>query len=173
MTEDARQRLRKNIVAWKASGERDKADAAIKVEQALNRAEAPFAQMTYEALDQSVREQRLKASFARRPATDTEAKVIGILLRHPHETSSQLSRRLGWEAQTWHAHFGKACHAREDLLWAAPESSSRDERFYSAILADFDNSSKTWKIKACLASALAEIFSVTLGKGEAANDRRT
>ncbi|GAA6199726.1 hypothetical protein [Aquicoccus sp. SU-CL01552] len=169
MSEASRKRLRQNIAAWVKSGEPEKMTAAQLVESALEADDLPAGEGAYDAIDQTTREERLRKAFLRRPASSTETAVIGLLLRHPNETSHQLSRRLGWEGQTWHAHFGKACHAREDLLWRAPPSERRDERFFSAILADYNDASGTWRIKPDLATTLADVLDIKLidGGGEA------
>lgn len=168
MSEQALARLKTNVDAWKASGDPNKLAAAERVAAAIERAQAVVSRIDYDDLSQDQRVERLRQAFTRRPLTETEAKVLTVLLRYPGETSRALSRRLDWEGQTWHAHFGKMCHAREDLLWSAPPSKVRDDAFFSGMLADFDKADRSWRIKPELEDALFDIAGLAKGSKAAA-----
>lgn len=90
---------------------------------------------------------RVIQAFTRTPPSETEVRLIRALMDRPGSTSTELSRALGWDAQTWHLHFGAMCKRREADLWPADASDIRDASFYSGILANFDSKTGTWELK--------------------------
>lgn len=82
------------------------------------------------------RVERVVQAFRLLPPTETEQKVIMALLDHPGSTSAELSGHLGWNGQTWHAHFGRMISNRRSNLWEGDWMPSREAEFYSGILAD-------------------------------------
>lgn len=157
MSEAALDRLMVNVSSWLASGDPRKVEAARKVKEAVIQTSPPAVVTDYEATSESERCELLKRAFRRRPLTETETKVICVLLANPGETSSALSARIGWEGQAWHAHFGALCHAREDLLWRADRSEVRDAPFYSSVLAEFDAENATFRARPEIVKCLAEL----------------
>lgn len=113
-----------------------------------------------EALSEHVRNlpmaRRVVEAFRHEPMTETEQKLVQVLLDHPGSTSESLSRALDWEGQSWHMHFGKMCAKREARLWPAAKSEQRDASFYSGILADITPDNR-WSCKPDAASAFAEL----------------
>ena len=88
--------------------------------------------------------------------TETEEKIVQVLLDHPGETSTGLSTLLGWGGQTWHMHFGEMCKKRETFHWPADDATGRDASFYSGILADLSKHNR-WTMKPDVATALAAL----------------
>ncbi len=79
---------------------------------------------------------RVAEAFTAKPMTEKERDLVQVLLDHPGSTSKELSRALGWEAQSWHLHFGTMCQQRQGRLWPAARAEKRDANFYSGILAE-------------------------------------
>ncbi len=102
------------------------------------------------------RVQRIVQAFTRSPMTETERKLVQVLLDNPGESSEGLSRALGWGGTTWHMHFGTMCKDREANLWPADPSAIRDAAFYSGILADLSDANR-WTMKPEAVTALAEL----------------
>lgn len=149
-----RQGVRKNAELWLENP--DKAAEAQRVSAALDA--APEAEAT--ALADQVRglpnAKRVITAFQNTPMTETERKVVQVLLDHPGETSSGLSTRLGWGGQSWHMHFGEMCKKREVYLWPADDAVLRDAWFYSGILADLSEDNR-WTMKPDVAEAFTAL----------------
>jgi hypothetical protein len=92
-----------------------------------------------------------------RKMTETERKLVQVLLDHPGATSTLLSQKLGWGGMSWHMHFGTMCKDRRHLLWPAPYAEERDADFYSGILADFDDATSGFTMKPEAIEALATL----------------
>lgn len=101
--------------------------------------------------------ERIAEAFRSVPPTETELKLLRVLLDNPGATSTELSQKLGWEAQSWHMHFGKMCQSREVWLWPAAKAQHRDGHFYSGILAEFEPDGARFTMKPDVATALQEI----------------
>lgn len=115
-----------------------------------------------ETLSDTERVRRINTAFTRKPLTETDKLVLKVVLTNPRNTSESLSRKLGWGGQAWHAHFGAMCRDRESWLWPALDSKTRDAKFWSSILADFNRVDGTWTVKAELAPTLAKIVELRL-----------
>ncbi|MCA1338291.1 hypothetical protein [Pseudooceanicola marinus] len=157
-----RQQMRDNAERLIEKGSAAKQADARKLLNALDELEAE----ERETLAQWVRDtpigDRVLRAFEVVPLSDTEAKVIRALMDNPGSTSAELSKACGWRGQTWHAHFGKMCGAREVYLWPAEMSARREEKLWSGILADFDENTATWTMKPEVADAFA---TMNLGPG--------
>ena len=157
MTSEKRGQLRENANEALVAGEGPKQEAARRLLDALD------AQQTaeHDALVGELKEldtaARVIRAFNAEPMTETEAKLIQVLLDHPGSTSSALTAALGWKAQSWHLHFGTMCFNRSTYLWPAPLSERRDGAFYSGILADFDDAASTFTMKPDVAAAFAKL----------------
>lgn len=81
---------------------------------------------------------RVVRAFQVRPLTETDEKLVRVLIDNPGSTSTQLTEFLGWKGQSWHLHFGTMCANRAIYLWPAPKATWRNGSFYSGILADFE-----------------------------------
>lgn len=99
---------------------------------------------------------RVVEAFRHEPMTETERKLVQVLLDHPGSTSEGLSRALGWGGQAWHLHFGEMCRRREARLWPADRAEKRDSSFYSGILADLSADNR-WSCKPDVAAAFGEL----------------
>ncbi|WP_323769347.1 hypothetical protein [Antarctobacter sp.] len=101
--------------------------------------------------------ERVVQAFTKRPPSETEEKLLRVLLDNPGSTSSALTQALGWRAQSWHLHFGTMCQNREADLWPAEKFDKRDKGFFSGILADFDGEGATFTMKPEVVGALAKL----------------
>ena len=101
--------------------------------------------------------ERVLQAFTREPATDNEAKLIQVLLDNPGSTSAELTEKIGWKAQSWHLHFGTMCANRGVFLGPPPGSSVSSGKFYSGILADFDQNGSLFTMKPDVALAFESI----------------
>jgi hypothetical protein len=108
-----------------------------------------------EAVHKTPIAERVVQAFRKRPPSETEEKLLRVLLDNPGSTSSALTQALGWRAQSWHLHFGTMCQNREADLWPAEPSKTHDKSFYSGILAEFDQDSATFTMKPEVVGALA------------------
>ncbi|MGS4916311.1 hypothetical protein [Mameliella alba] len=101
--------------------------------------------------------ERVVQAFTKRPPSETEEKLLRVLLDNPGSTSSALTQALGWGAQSWHLHFGTMCQNREADLWPAERFDKEDKGFFSGILAEFDPNGATFTMKPEVVGALAQL----------------
>lgn len=101
--------------------------------------------------------ERVAAAFSELPPTETERRLLQVLLDNPDSSSEALSAGLNWKGQSWHMHFGEMNKKREHLLWVAEHAVVRDASFYSGILALFSDSSRGFTIKPEVAEGLAAV----------------
>lgn len=101
--------------------------------------------------------ERVIRAFTVAPLTETEAKVIQALLDNPGSTSTELSQSLNWGGQIWHEKFGTMCKNREVYLWPAEDATTRNGKFYTGILADFDNETSRFAMKPDVAAAFEQL----------------
>jgi len=144
MDRTKRQGVRKNAELWLAKP--DKAADARKVLAALDAATEAEAAVLAEHVRSLPNAKRVVAAFQHVPMTETERKIVQVLLDHPGETSTGLSTLLDWRGQTWHMHFGEMCKKREVYLWPADDAANRDASFYSGILAELSEDNR-WTMK--------------------------
>ncbi len=156
MSLQERERVRANAEKLSDSGSAVQKQAAAKVIEALREVETSEHNAIVNRLKGMEVSARVVEAFRVSPMTETEAKVIQVLLDHPGSTSTELSRALGWGAQAWHMHFGTMCFNRAIYLWPAPKSESRPADFYSGILADL-SPDNLWTMKPAVTAALAEV----------------
>lgn len=97
-------------------------------------------------------------AFMSRPVTETEEKVIQVLLDNPGHRSIDLSAKLGWGGKAWHAHFGAMCRDRMADLWPAERFTSRpDVSFYSGLLAEITDKTLLFTMRPEAVEAFARI----------------
>lgn len=101
--------------------------------------------------------ERVVRAFTVHPLTETEAKVVQALLDNPSSTSTELSRQLNWGGQIWHEKFGTMCKNREVYLWPAENAKTRNGKFYTGMLADFDEDASRFTMKPDVAAAFAKL----------------
>lgn len=54
----------------------------------------------------------IKAAFENMPPTQTEIRIIQVLIDNPDSSCAELSGRLGWQPNTWDMQFGSLCALR-------------------------------------------------------------
>lgn len=156
MSQQERERVRANAEKLLDSGNVEQKAAAAKVSEALREVEEAEHQALVDRLNGMEVSARVVEAFRVNPMTETEAKIIQVLLDHPGLTSTELSQALGWGAQAWHMHFGTMCFNRAIYLWPAPKSEVRAADFYSGILADLSPDNR-WTMKPEVEVALSEL----------------
>ncbi len=68
-----------------------------------------------ESLDSSPLSERVKIAF-HDLESETDRRVVQVLLDYPGSTCAELSEKLGWAPNTWDMHFGSICAVRADFL---------------------------------------------------------
>ncbi|WP_210093717.1 hypothetical protein [Ruegeria sp. HKCCSP346] len=142
-----RQIMRRNAEKLMDDGADEQRSAATQLISALDELEERERKTLNQKLSGMKPAERVIHAFTCVPPSETEIGLIRVLMDRPGSTSTELSRALGWDAQTWHLHFGTMCKRREADLWPADASNIRDSSFYSGILANFDNQNATWELK--------------------------
>lgn len=156
MSQQERERVRANAEKLLDSDIAEQKAAATKVIVALGDVEEAEHKALVDRLNGMEVSARVVEAFRVRPMTETEAKIIQVLLDRPGSTSTELSQALGWGAQSWHMHFGTMCFNRAIYLWPAPKSEVRAADFYSGILADLSSDNR-WTMKPEVEVALSEL----------------
>ncbi|WP_109798709.1 hypothetical protein [Novosphingobium meiothermophilum] len=156
MSHQERDRVRANAEKLRDTGNADQKLAASKVVDALGELEAAEHKALVDRLNGLEISARVVEAFQMNPMSETEAKIIQVLLDNPGSTSTELSQALGWGAQSWHMHFGTMCANRAIYLWPAPKSEVRPADFYSGILADLSSDNR-WTLKPDVTAALSEL----------------
>ena len=156
MSAEKRAKVRENASRMILAGSADQKEAARKAVEALDELEADEHQQLVDRLSGMQVAARVVEAFRVESMTETEAKVIQVLLNHPGSSSTELSEAVGWGGQSWHMHFGTMCFNRATYLWPAPKSEVRDADFYSGILADW-SAEDQWRMKPEVAAAFAEL----------------
>jgi hypothetical protein len=100
---------------------------------------------------------RVVAAFRQIRMSETERKLVQVVLDHPDASSEWLTAEMEWNDQAWQMHFGKLCERREHLLWTAPFELKRNAPFYSGILADFDETTRGFTLKPAAVEAFAQL----------------
>lgn len=156
MSQQERERVRANAEKLVETGSVEQKQAAELVLATLAETSEAEHQALIDRLDGMEVSARVVEAFRVNPMTETEAKIIQVLLDNPGSTSTELSQALGWGAQSWHMHFGTMCFNRAVYLWPAPKSEVRPADFYSGILADLSSENR-WTMKAEVEAALSEL----------------
>lgn len=156
MSHQERQRVRDHAEQWLDSGTADQRVAASKAIEALADVEEAEHQAVVSRLKGMELAARVVEAFKLNKMTETETKIVQVLLDHPGSTSTELSQALGWRAQSWHMHFGTMCANRAIYLWPAPKSEVRSADFYSGILADLSPDNR-WTMKPDVEAAFSEL----------------
>jgi hypothetical protein len=157
MSDGERLQLRQNAGRKRFEGTDEQQVSAADVIDALDRFEAESRRQMRERIQSMSETERLKEAFRVQPPSETDAKVIRALLNNPGSTSLELSEASGWRGNAWHLHFGTMCYNRELYLWPAEKSSTHDAKFYSGILATYDEGSSTFTMKPEIAKAFEDM----------------
>lgn len=105
-------------------------------------------------------------AFTSRPMTETEEKVVRVLLNNPGLRSIDLTAKLGWGGKAWHAHFGKMCHDRMADLWPAERFEDKpDVSFYSGLLAEVTDKTFLFTMRPEAVEAFARLGLTAAGPG--------
>lgn len=156
-TRDERHRMRQNALEKLEAGEAAWTAAA---QQLLDAIEAQERQEHTELVAEVAGLEpaaRVLKAFRAEPMTETEEKLIRVLLDNPGSTSGELTEKLGWKAHSWHLHFGTMCANRGVYLGPPPHASLPSGKFYSGILADFDDNGNRFTMKADVAAAFEQL----------------
>lgn len=154
---DSRAQMRTNAEDWLKSGTDTQREAAQRMIDALDRRERDEHEALIGELSGLDTAERVMRAFAAKPMTETEAKLVQVLLDNPGSTSTALTQALGWNAQSWHLHFGTMCAERALYLWPAPNADHRNGKFYSGILADLKEPENLFTMKADVEAAFARL----------------
>lgn len=144
---DSRAQMRSNAERWLASGTVDQREAAQRMIDALDRQEQTEHEALIGELSGLDTAERVIRAFTVKPMTETEVKLVQVLIDNPGSTSTALTQALGWKAQSWHMHFGTMCADRAIYLWPAPNADHRNGKFYSGILADLKEPENLFTVK--------------------------
>ena len=128
-TKAKRDQMRENAHTRLKTGDPSQQKAARHLLEALDAREALETEALRVELSSLHLDERVVRAFAGQPMTANERDLIKVLLDHPGSTSSELTRLLGWKAQSWHLHFGMMCAKRAPYLWPAPDAEHRDGKF--------------------------------------------
>ena len=154
---ESRDQMRTNAAGWLASGTNAQREAAQRMIDALDQQE----RVEHEALIGELigldTAERVIRAFAIKPISETEVKLVQVLLDNPGSTSTALTQALGWKAQSWHMHFGTMCADRALYLWPAPNADHRNGKFYSGILADLKEPENLFTMKPDVVAAFARL----------------
>lgn len=154
---ESRAQMRTNAEGWLTSGTDAQREAAQRMINALNRQEQSEHEALLGELSGLDTPDRVIRAFTVKPLTETEAKLVQVLLDNPGSTSTELSQALGWKAQSWHMHFGTMCADRALYLWPAPDADHRNGKFYSDILADLKEPENLFTMKPDVAAAFERL----------------
>lgn len=149
MRRNALQKLEGDDAAWRANAQ--KLLDALEAQERQERAD-----LIEELADLNPSDRVLRA-FIAEPMSDTEERLISVLLDNPGSTSAELTEKLGWKAQSWHLHFGTMCANRGAYLGPPEQASLPNGKFYSGILADFDENGSRFTMKPDVAAAFATL----------------
>lgn len=156
-TTDQRKQMRLNALEQSESSEPKKAAEAQQFLAALDEVEAnEHAELIAEVADLEPAARVIKA-FTVEPMTDTEQKLIQVLLDNPGSTSGELTEMIGWKGMSWHLHFGTMCANRGVYLGQPPKAMTPNGKFYTGILADFDNATSRFTMKPDVAAAFGRL----------------
>ena len=103
-------------------------------------------------------------AFTSRPMTETEEKVVRVLLDNPGLRSIDLTAKLGWGGKAWHAHFGAMCRDRMADLWPAERFEDKpDVSFYSGLLAEVTDKTVLFTMRPEAVEAFARLGLIAAG----------
>jgi hypothetical protein len=116
---EQRKVMRGNIMDKLQSGDPAKVESAKALLEALDAFEANLSvQRTKEMEELSRRPfaERLTVAFQQDPLSETEARLLLVLLDSPGGSCAELSARMGWAPNTWDMGMGSLCAQRRDWL---------------------------------------------------------
>lgn len=149
--------MRTNAAQWLVSGTEAQKEAAQRLLTALDQAERGEHDALIAEISGLDLGERVVRAFRAQPLTETEAKLVQVLLDNPGSTSTELTQAMGWQGQSWHMHFGTMCAEREVYLIPAEPVPARDGKFYSGILAELVSPGNTFTMKLQAAAGFAQL----------------
>ena len=157
LSNEDRRKMRDNAIERSESADGSQREEAQRVLAALESQERTERAALLEKLQALTPEERVVSAFTVEPMTDTEKQLIRVLLENPGSSSAMLTEKLGWNAQSWHLHFGTMCANRAAYLWPAPPAGVRQGKFYSGILADLKEPENLFTMKPNVAAAFIKL----------------
>ena len=146
MDPEARRRLRENANRWLNGSPRQTSEAR-QVLDALDEVSERERSRKPRRLSRADAATRIVQAFRDPPTSETERRVVQVLLDNPDQSSEFLTAQCGWQGKAWQMHFGTMCRNREHLLWPAHFDPSLGRPFYTGILADFDADTRGFTLK--------------------------
>ena len=111
-TVDERKKMRENAKALSEGRDPKKVNDASRLLAALDGLdESEHDELVGELKGMPV-EERVVRAFTVERMTETETKIIQVLLDNPGSTNRDLSRKLGWNDNGFDLHFGTMCKNR-------------------------------------------------------------
>jgi hypothetical protein len=156
MTPEERRKMRANAEKALATGKDGAKADARRLLEALDAQKKNETEALASRARKLPRTQLVLEAFAADEMTETDRKIVQVLLDNPGLSSSALSEKLGWGGMAWHMHFGEMCKKRISRLWPAPHAEKRDADFYCGILADLSQT-HLWTMKPEAAVAFASL----------------
>ncbi len=151
-----RLKIRENAERWKDSDAPKQQAAGAKALTEFDRIDEEELRTHIEAQRKKSPIERVLDAFRRHPMTEVERRIIKVLVENPGSTSAKLTKLCGYKGgSAWHLQFGIMCHDRLKELWPAPPSEKRTADFYSGILANWDDATKTFTMKPEVVKAFA------------------
>lgn len=147
-TPEQRLAMRRNAEAWAEGDDPKKQAQGREFLAALNAFEEKLVEDDHSRLLNMSEVDRIVEAFRREQPTETEVKMIQTLANPDvGDQTLTLANAMGWDqlkfvGSSWNLHFGSMCRKREAFLNPASSletgepTQRRDERYYSALIAD-------------------------------------
>ena len=148
---DLRRLSRRELAQYRANLARADRSADARVRAAAGHERERIAALSDEAL--------IEIQF-RDELSTSEKRLVEVVDLAPGSTSAQLTRALGWKAQSWHLHFGTMCRQRLAPLiepppaWRRPRPDGTPGDFYSGILCQYDEHTGGFRLHQAARAAL-------------------
>jgi hypothetical protein len=156
-TPEERKQMRLNAIEQSENKDPKKAAKAEEFLSGLEKWETnEHAELIAEVAGMKPAERVIKA-FKAEQMTDTEQKLIQVLLDNPGSTSGELTEKIGWKGMSWHLHFGTMCADRGVYLGQPPKVTTTTGKFYTGILADLENKTNRFTMKPDVVAAFAQL----------------
>ena len=101
--------------------------------------------------------ERVVTAFQSDPPTDTENRLIQVLLDNPHSTCTELSTHIGWHPDAWDMGFGSVCSQRR-AYFKATTNVLRGDKSPNIPLLAFQERDENGKIRYTMKPEAVEAF---------------
>lgn len=78
--------------------------------------------------------ERIVGAFELEPPSETDVKLIRVLLDNPNSTCAQLSSKIGWHPDAWDMAFGSLCSRRMECLLPLEPNAREDKKGFIRFL---------------------------------------